>query len=115
MEHACAAAKHGQSLFGARQIDDIAQSKNLRPFAERLILLAVRARSMQSNDPAGAPSARRRTRRCCDRAIIPRASDAYAAMSDAHRAKSLRMPVAEGSAPANSRSIGFTAESVSTV
>lgn len=117
MEHRIALRRNmAQSLFEHGQITTtLPKAKNLRPFAERLILLAVRARSSQANDPAGALRARRRIEALLgDRAIIPKEhGDAYAAMSDAHRAKSLRMGSGRRYRTGEPRGrLEFTAESV---
>jgi len=117
MEHRIALRRNmAQSLFEHGQITTtLPKAKNLRPFAERLILIAVRARSLQSNDPAGALRARRRIAALLgDRAIIPKEHrGTYAAMSDAQRAKSLRMVSGRRFRTGEPRGrLEFTAESV---
>lgn len=95
MEHRLALRRNmAHSLFEHGQITTtLPKAKNLRPFAERLILLAVKARTLQGDDPAGSLRARRRLEAMLtDRAIVPKEHQAaYDSMSDARRAQSLRM------------------------
>lgn len=85
-----------QSLFEHGQVrTTLAKAKMARPYVERLVTLAVAVRKRAAaKDPAGALRARRAIAMLLgDRAVIPgeHRSD-YEAMSDAHRAKTLRMP-----------------------
>ena len=84
-----------RNLFEHGQINTtLAKAKTLRPYVERLITLAVRTRKLSADsDTAGALRARRRIYQLLgDRGIIPKDHrDTYAAMSDAHRAKTMRM------------------------
>jgi large subunit ribosomal protein L17 len=76
-----------QSLFEHGQITTtLAKAKDLRPFVERLITLARRARG------GSLPARQRLTALLGDRAIIPADyQEQYEEMSDAGRAKVLRM------------------------
>lgn len=96
MEHRWALRRNmTQSLFEHGQIrTTIPKAKDLRPFAERLITLAVRLRkSDRSNDQAASLRARRAIYRLMgDRAIIPKQhADDYNRMSDSQRERTLRM------------------------
>jgi len=84
-----------QSFFEHGEIrTTLPKAKNLRPFVERLITLAVKARKNESGgDAAGALLARRSIDKLMgDRVMIPEEHrSAYDAMSDAARKRSLRM------------------------
>lgn len=72
----------------------VAKAKNLRPYFEKLVTLAIKARrAAASGDKAGALQARRLIHSLIsDRAIIPEAhQEAYEGMSDAARSKTRRM------------------------
>ncbi len=83
-----------QSLFEHGQVTTtLPKAKNLRPFVERLITLAVKVRRLhRAGDGAAALLARRRIDKVMgDRVVIPAAQRSnYDAMSDAARAASLR-------------------------
>ena len=71
------------------------KAKALRPFFEKLMTLAVKTRKLTSvSDTAGALRSRRRIHELLgDRSLIPQEhKEAYEGMSDAHRAKTMRMP-----------------------
>ena len=84
-----------QNLIEHGQITTtLAKAKDIQPFFERLVTLAIKARSrVAADDPAGALRARRCIHRLLgDRGMIPKNHlEAYAGMSNAARAKSLRM------------------------
>lgn len=92
------------------------KAKTLRPFFERLITLAVRSRKLAAvKDGAGSLRARRRLHRVLgDRSIVPKEHhDAYASMSDAHRAKRMRMVSGRRYRTGEPKGrLAFTAESV---
>ena len=70
------------------------KAKTIRPYVERLVTLAVRARKLRADgDMAGALRARRSIHRLLgDRSLVPAAHrDTYASMSDAARKKTMRM------------------------
>lgn len=69
------------------------KAKTLRPFVERVITLAVKTRTRAAaSDDVGSLRARRRLQQLLgDRGLIPAEHrEAYAAMSDARRAKTMR-------------------------
>ena len=84
-----------QSLFEHGQITTtLPKAKDLRPFVEKLVTFAVRARRLNdAGDRVGALAARRAIDSLLtDRVIIPAEHRAaYDGMSDAARAKSIRM------------------------
>ncbi|MEK6675919.1 MAG: 50S ribosomal protein L17 [Planctomycetota bacterium] len=92
------------------------KARNLRPFVEQLVTLAVKSRKLaQGRDPEGSLGARRRILALLnDRAIIPANSKGeYNAMSDAGRAKSLRMASGRRHRTGEPRGrLNFTSESV---
>lgn len=83
-----------QSLIEHGQVrTTLPKAKDLRPFVERIVTLAVQARRLASEgDQAGSLRARRRIEKVLgDRSIIAgEHRDAYWAMSDAHRNQVLR-------------------------
>lgn len=83
-----------QSLIQHGQVTTtIAKAKDIRPYVERLITLAVRVRQSAGADPAASLRARRQIHRLLgDRALIPAEHlDDYTMMSDAGRNRALRM------------------------
>ncbi|MGD2111053.1 MAG: 50S ribosomal protein L17 [Phycisphaerae bacterium] len=92
------------------------KAKTLRPYFERVITLAVKSRKLAAaSDEAGALRARRRLYRMLgDRSIIPQDHrDAYVSMTDARRAKSLRMVSGRRYRTGEPKGrLAFTAESV---
>ncbi len=96
MEHRKALRRNmAQSLFEHGFLTTtVPKAKNLQPFAERLITMAVGVRKrLEADDPAGALRARRRIEALLtDRSYVPEDQrTAYAEMSDAARARSMRM------------------------
>lgn len=87
-----------QSLIEHGQITTtLPKAKNLRPFVERLVTLAVKTRKLSAAaDGAGSLRARRSIQQLLgDRSLVPKEHQAaYDEMSDARRAKTLRMPSA---------------------
>jgi len=94
----------------------VAKAKNLRPYFEKLVTLAIKARrAAAKGDKAGALQARRLIHAMIsDRAIIPQAHrEAYEGMSDAARGKSLRMSGGRRHRTGDPKGrLAFTAESV---
>lgn len=94
----------------------IPKAKNLRPFVERLVTLAVKVRKLSaSSDAAGALRARRGLGRMLgDRGLIPKEhQSAYNDMSDARRAKTMRMASGRRYRTGDAKGrLAFTAESV---
>lgn len=116
-EHRLALRRNmAQNLFEHGSITTtLPKAKDLRPFAERLITLAVRARAKAGSDPVASLRARRAIERLLgDRAIIAAdKQDDYDAMSDAMRRKTLRMPSGRRFRTGDPKGrLAFTAESV---
>ena len=106
-----------QSLIQHGQITTtLAKGKDIQPFVERLITLAVKTRERAAaNDPAGSLRARRVIRRLLgDRGLIPAEhQEAYDGMSDAARNKIRRMASGRRHRTGEPRGkLAFTAESV---
>lgn len=106
-----------QSLIEHGQIKTtLAKAKDIKPFVEKLITLAVKVRTRAAaNDNAGSLRARRAIHSILgDRGIVPEAHrEAYDVMTDAARAKTMRM--ASGRRHRTGEPQGrlkFTAESV---
>lgn len=117
-EHRAAMMRNmAQSLFEHGQITTtIPKAKNLRPFVERLVTLAVKTRKMTAaSDKAGALRARRSIHKLLsDRGIVPKDHRAaYEGMSDAQRAKTMRMQSGRRHRTGEPKGrLAFTAESV---
>jgi len=106
-----------QSLFEHGHLTTtVPKAKDLRPFVERLVSLAVKVRARQrGGDSAGSLRARRQLHKLLtDRGIIPSEHrEDYAAMSDAARAKTARMASGRRHRTGQPRGrLAFTAESV---
>lgn len=106
-----------QSIIQHGQVTTtLAKAKDIRPFVERVVTLAVQVRRCAaSQDTAGSLSARRRIQRILsDRCLIaPEHQADYDAMSDAARAKTLRMQSGRRYRTGEPKGrLAFTAESV---
>ncbi len=106
-----------QSLFEHGQVKTtLPKAKDVQPFCEKLITLAVKVvKRSAAADQAGALSARRRIYRMLgDRCLIPAEHQGdYDAMSDAARAKTLRMASGRRYRTGEPKGrLAFTAESV---
>ena len=106
-----------QNLIEHGQISTtLPKAKTLRPYVEKLVTLAVRTHKRSlADDGMGALRARRRLHRLLgDRSIIPREHhDDYIAMSDAGRARTLRMVSGRRYRTGEPKGrLAFTAESV---
>ncbi len=106
-----------QSLFEHGQVKTtLPKAKDVQPFCEKLITLAVKVRKRSAAaDQAGALAARRRIYRLLgDRCLIPAEHQGdYDAMSDAARAKTLRMASGRRYRTGEPKGrLAFTAESV---
>ncbi len=106
-----------QSLFEHGQVKTtVPKAKDLRPFCERLITMAIRVRQRQAaGDVAGALTARRCIHKLLgDRGIIPKEHrEAYNGMSDAARAQTMRMASGRRHRTGDPKGrLAFTAESV---
>jgi len=118
MEHGWALRRNmAQSLFEHGQINTtLPKAKNLRPFVERLITLAVKSRKSRSaGDAAAALVARRSIDKLLgDRVIIPAAHQpTYDAMSDAARKRTVRAPSGRRHRTGDPKGrLAFTADSV---
>ncbi len=118
MEHRKALRRNmAQSLFEHGRIaTTVPKAKDLRPFAEKLITLAVRVRRCRDGgDTAGALTARRTIHKLLsDRSMVPSAHKAaYDAMSDAARAKTMRFSSARRHRTGEPKGrLAFTAESI---
>lgn len=106
-----------QSLIEHGQIKTtLAKAKDIKPFVEKLITLAVKVRTRAAaNDNAGSLRARRAIHSILgDRGMIPEAHrEAYDVMTDAARAKTMRMASGRRHRTGEPRGrLAFTAESV---
>ena len=106
-----------QSLIEHGQIrTTLPKAKTLKPFVEKLVTLAVKVRrSAADSDPVGSLRARRRIGRMLgDRSLIPADHrSAYEGMSDAGRARTMRMVSGRRYRTGESKGrLVFTAESV---
>lgn len=106
-----------QNLIDNGQITTtIAKARELRPFFERLVTLAVKTRRLAADsDRAGSLRARRAIDRLLgDRCLIPAEHrETYKSMSDAARAKTLRMVSGRRYRTGEPKGrLAFTAESV---
>ena len=105
-----------QSLVEHGQVTTtLAKAKDIRRFFERLVALAVKSRKLASSDPAGALRFRRRIHRLLgDRSMVPAEHLAdYEGMSDAARAKTMRMASGRRYRTGEPRGrLAFTGESV---
>ncbi len=93
----------------------LAKARDIRPFVERLITLAVKTRKCASSDPAASLRARRQINRLLgDRGMISAEHRvAYGDMSDAMRAKTMRMASGRRHRTGEPRGrLAFTAEAV---
>ena len=117
-EHRLALRRNlAQSFIEHGQITTtIPKAKTVRPYLERLITIAVRARKLaNANDQAGLLSARRTIHKLLnDRLMIPAEHRAdYNQMSDTNRAKALRMSSGKKYRTGEPKGrLNFTAESV---
>lgn len=106
-----------QSLIEHGQIKTtLAKAKDIKPFVEKLITLAVKVRTRAAaNDNAGSLRARRAIHSILgDRGMIPEAHrEAYDVMTDAARAKTMRMASGRRHRTGEPKGrLAFTAESV---
>lgn len=106
-----------QSLFEhGRLTTTLPKAKDLRPFVERLVSLAVKVRvRREGGDPTGSLRARRQLHKLLtDRSIIPvEHQDDYAGMSDAARGQTIRMASGRRYRTGQPKGrLAFTAESV---
>lgn len=106
-----------QSLFEhGRLTTTVPKAKDLRPFVERLVSLAIKVRvRREGGDPAGSLRARRQLHKLLtDRGMIPAAHrEDYAVMSDAARERTLRMASGRRYRTGQPKGrLAFTAESV---
>jgi large subunit ribosomal protein L17 len=106
-----------QSLFEHGSITTtLPKAKNLQPFAEKLLTMAIRAhKAKKAGQPQDELAARRSIQQLMgDRVIIPAANRAdYEGMSDAARAKTVRMPSGRRHRTGEAKGrLAFTADSV---
>lgn len=106
-----------QSLIEHGQITTtVPKARDLRPFVERILTLAVKTRKLTfASDTAGALRARRAIHKLLgDRGVVPKEHQpTYVAMSDAHRAKTMRMQSGRRHRTGEPKGrLAFTAQSV---
>lgn len=105
-----------QSLIQHGQVTTtLAKARDIRPFVERLITLAVKTRKFAKSDPPASLRARRRIHKMLgDRGLIPTEHQGtYEDMSDAMRAKTMRMASGRRHRTGEPRGkLAFTAEAV---
>ncbi len=106
-----------QSLIEHGQVKTtLPKAQTLKPYFEKLLTLAIRSRRLGAeNDQAGSLRARRRIHQLLgDRGLIPKEHrDDYEGMSDARRAKTLRMASGRRYRTGEPKGrLAFTAESV---
>lgn len=106
-----------QSLFEHGQVQTtLPKARDLKPFCERLITLAVKVRKYQAaKERARALTVRRTIHKLLgDRGLVPKEhQEDYDGMSDAARAKTMRMPTGRRHRTGDPKGrLVFTAESV---
>lgn len=106
-----------QSLIEHGQVrTTLPKARDVKPFCERLITLAVKVRKHRAaNETAKALTARRIIHKMVgDRGLVPKEhQEAYEGMSDAVRAKTMRMPSGRRHRTGDPKGrLAFTAESV---
>ncbi|HNQ22752.1 MAG TPA: L17 family ribosomal protein [Phycisphaerae bacterium] len=117
-EHRLALQRNlAQSLIEHGQVrTTLPKAKNLRPFVEKLLTLAVRVRKAAARqDSAGSLRARRQIHKLLgERSLIPKEHrEDYWGMSDAARNKAMRMPSGRRHRTGEPKGkLAFTAESV---
>lgn len=119
MEHRLALRRNmAQSLIEHGQIETtLPKAKNLRPYVERIVTLGIKVRRCAAaGDRSGSLQARRQIYRMLgERSLIPAEHrEAYDGMSDAARAKSLRMVSGRRYRTGEAKGkLAFTGESIS--
>jgi len=106
-----------QSLIEHGQVrTTLPKARDLKPFCERLITLAVKVRKHQAAKEAAKALTVRRTihKMLGDRGLVPKEhQEAYEGMSDAARARTMRMPTGRRHRTGDPKGrLAFTAESV---
>lgn len=93
----------------------LTKAKDIRPYVERILTLAIRVRKLAQSDPAASLRARRRIHRLLgDRGLIPAEhQETYDQMSDAARHKTMRMTSGRRHRTGEPKGrLAFTAQSV---